>query len=230
MRLFSQGVGLSAPVRLATIVSLVLTGLMTATSSYAQSYVLEPINDLSGYYNVQYDKGQSILPPINFINGSFDYNFSYSSGQQHNLGRYGFGASIGRDYYVNSSNLLGFSTGFHGVASSTFLNHNDSLYKTSLYDLSLLGRYHYQLTPHFNIGLSAGLAYVYGWVKDNPAIGFYSRFEPVTGVDMNYYLNSSVALNLSYLHYFGVASDKAYQSRQAAPTIDRISFGVSYVF
>jgi hypothetical protein len=99
---------------------------------------------------------------------------------------------------------------------------------TSLYDFSVNANYQYLAINQLALGVSSGLAFVYGFVEQNPDIGFYSRLEPIIGLSARYQVNNHFNIKLSYQHYFGVASDRAYQSRQAAPSIDRIGIGVGY--
>jgi hypothetical protein len=218
---------------------LLVCGGLSINPLYAASYRLQPMNDLSSYYQARDDQGYygnnaNGKRDKSFLGGSFNYSMPQASlpDSSKSTGHYGFGIFGGQAFYLNQSNLLGYQVGLNANAQSSFAQFGtlNRQINVSLYDIHLLGQYHFAVSDTFLVGISAGAGYVYGWVSNDPAIGYFGRFEPILGAQMAWSIIKHVALNAGYLHYFGVASDRVYQSRQAAPTIDRISIGVSYVF
>ena len=221
------------------VTSLLALGSVAIHPLYAASYRLEPMNDLSSYYQSSddqgyYDNNATGKRDKSFLGGSFNYSMPQASlpDSSKSTGHYGFGIFGGQAFYLNQSNLLGYQVGLNANAQSSFAQFGtlNRQVNVSLYDLHLVGQYHFAVSNTFLVGISAGAGYVYGWVSNDPAIGYFGRFEPILGAQMVWSVTNHVALNAGYLHYFGVAGDLAYQSSQAAPSIDRISVGVSYVF
>ena len=238
MRIFKR-IGLGHAMPRVAVASLLAFGSVAIHPLYAASYRLEPMNDLSSYYQTSDDQGYYGDNTIgkrdkSFLGGSFNYSMPQASlpAASKSTGHYGFGIFGGQAFYLNQSNLLGYQVGVNANARSSFAQFGtlNRQVNVSLYDVHLLGQYHFAVSNAFTIGISAGAGYVYGWVENNPAIGYFGRFEPILGAQMAWSITKHVALNAGYLHYFGVASDRAYQSREAAPSIDRINIGVSYVF
>jgi hypothetical protein len=238
MSIFNR-IGCSHPMQsIALSIGWVLSSLISVPT-YAASYQLQPIYDLSPY---DQDHGQGQKDAYNeshrsFIGGTFNYSMPQASmpDAQKSTGHYGFGLFGRQHFHLNRSHLLGYQFGFNASDKSSFaqfgiLGRLDRQVNVSLYDVTALGQYSFGLTPSFSVGLSAGVGYVYGWVENDPAIGYYGRFEPVLGGQMVWAVTHEIALTVAYLHYFGVASERAYQSRQGAPSMDRLSIGVSYVF
>ena len=241
MRIFKR-IGLGRAICVTTITALSVSSVLGVNQLYAASYKLEPMNDLSSYYQAN-DNGSNqgyygdesySKRDKSFLGGSFNYSMPQASlpDASKSTGHYGFGIFGGQAFYLNQSNLLGYQVGVNANARSSFAQFGtlNRQVNVSLYDVHLLGQYHFAVSNAFTIGISAGAGYVYGWVENNPAIGYFGRFEPILGAQMAWSITKHVALNAGYLHYFGVASDRAYQSREAAPSIDRINIGVSYVF
>ena len=129
---------------------------------------------------------------------------------------------------LNQTHWLGASLTFNHNATSSFVVRNQ-LIRVSLHDLNVLGKYQYAFCDNFSMGISAGLGFVYGWASGSDS-SFYSRFEPVIGYEAFWRVAEHITLSVAYQHSFGVAASKAYQSRQSAPSIDRVSLGVNYVF
>jgi hypothetical protein len=219
-----------------TITALSASSVLGVNQLYAASYQLQPTNDLSAYYQ---DNGQGQNDAYNdsdkaFVGGAFNYSMPQASlrDSRKSTGHYGVGLFGGQRFHLNRTHLLGYQFGFNASDKSSFASFGtlNRQVNVSLYDVTALGQYYFGLTPSFLVGLSAGAGYVYGWVENDPAIGYYGRFEPVSGGQMVWAVTQEIALTVAYLHYFGVASDRAYQSRQSAPSMDRLSIGVSYVF
>ncbi|WP_116964212.1 outer membrane beta-barrel protein [Fastidiosibacter lacustris] len=238
MRIFKP-IGFCRAMHRVAVISLFAFGSVTIHPLYAASYRLEPINDLSSYYQANdhqdyYGDDPHGKNDKSFLGGTFNYSIPQASlaHSSKSSGHYGFGVFGGQAFYLNQKNLLGYQIGLNANAKSSFAQFGtlNRQVNVSLYDLYLLGQYHFAVSNTFLVGISVGAGYVYGWVENNPAIGYFGRFEPIVGAQMAWSITNQVALNASYLHYFGVASDRAYQSRQASPSIDRISIGVSYVF
>lgn len=235
MSIFNR-IGCSHPIQsAAALIGFTLSSLVS-THSYAASYQLQPIHDLSPYGQ---DHGQGQKDRYNeshqsFIGGTFNYSIPQASlpDARKSTGHYGFGLFGGQAFYLNESNLLGFQIGFNTNARSSFASFGtlNRQVNVSLYDVTALGQYYFAFNQSFLVGLSAGAGYVYGWLENDPAIGYYGRFEPILGGQIVWAVTHEMALTVGYLHYFGVACDRAYQSRQAGPSMDRLSIGVSYVF
>ena len=235
MLIFNR-MGLRYPLHRTVIAVVFVLGDLTTANSYATSYKLQPLNDLSPYYQRSKLGQFDLYQPNTWVNigGAFNYSMPYSSApaSQRNTGHYGGGIFGGQSFYLSQHNRIGYQLGFNANAKSSFAQFGvtNRQLNVSLYDVTALGQYQFAFNQAFTLGLSAGVGYVYGWVENNPAIGYYARFEPVLGIQSNWNISDHVAMNFSYLHYFGVASDRVYQSRQAAPSIDRIGIGVNYVF
>ena len=207
--------------KLSRTLSAMIAILTTITGVSAASYQLLPI-----------EPDQTINKTSRgYLGANINMNFPHASGANTDkqTGHYGFGMHGGTLFYMNHHHLLGAEVNVNTSAPTVFSKSDRQLIRASLQDINLLGKYQYQLTDHVSLGLSGGIGFVYGWVS-NSEVGFYSRFEPVLGSDLSWHLSDQVAVNLSYQHSFGVAAKKAYQFRQGAPSIDRISLGASYVF
>ena len=140
-------------------------------------------------------------------------------------GYYGFGVSLKQNFYLTPRNLLGYELAINTHDKTSFVSTRGTLTTASLWDVSTVATYNYRISPQFSVGLASGLGLVWG-----NGVGFFLRFSPVLGVQSNIQLSKHLTLDISYRHYFGAANHKAYQNRWAAPSIDRLALGVSYVF
>ena len=192
-----------------------------SSMSMATSYQLQPI------YLYASEEAKSTMT---YLGASFNVSFPHAelpnTGQQ--TGHYGFGLSAAHLMPLNQTHWLGASLTFNSNAPSSFVSRNQ-LIRVSLHDFNFLGKYQYAFSDTFSMGISAGLGFVYGWAS-GAGNHFYGRFEPVIGYETLWRVAEKIALSFNYQHSFGVAASKAYQSRQSAPSIDRVSLGVSYVF
>ena len=207
--------------KLIKTLSALIAILITITGVSAASYQLLPIDPYQS----------SDKTSVNYLGANINVNFPHASvaSTDKQTGHYGFGIHGGQLFYLNHNNLLGVEVNFNTTAPTVFSKSDRQLIRASLHDINLIGKYQYAFCDNFSIGVSGGIGFIYGWVS-NSDVGFYSRLEPVVGTNLLWRLTNNVAVNVSYQHSFGVASNKAYQCRQGAPSIDRISLGVSYVF
>ena len=209
-------IGLDYAMPKLAVTSLLTLGSVAIHPLYAASYRLEPMNDLSSYYQTSDDQGYygdnvSGKRDKSFLGGSFNYSIPQASlpDSSKSSGHCGFGLFGGQSFYLNQSNLLGYQIGLNANSQSSFAQFGqfeklNRQVNVSLYDLNLLGQYHFAVSNTFLVGISAGAGYVYGWVSNDPAIGYFGRFEPIVGAQMAWSITNHVALNVSYLHYFGV--------------------------
>jgi len=149
---------------------------------------------------------------------------------QRSLGHYGFGATLKHNFHVSNKNLFGYEIAINTQDKTSFTDASGNLMSVALWDAAVLATYNYALHPKFSIGASSGVSFVWGKMSNHPSVNFFSRFEPVFGVQSNFHLNQHLSVGVSYRHYLGIARDKAYQSRRAAPSIDRLALGINYVF
>jgi len=202
------------------LLTLLITFAMSSMAT-ATSYQLQPI------YLYEEKEAQSVTA----LGASFNLSFPHAEwgGAAQHTGRYGFGLSAARLMPVNNTHWLGIGLTFNSNGPSSFVKERNQLTRVSLYDLNVLSKYQYALCDNFSMGVSAGLGFIYGWASGAES-HFYSRFAPVIGFEALWQVAQGIALSIGYQHHFGVAANKAYQTRQGAPSIDRIAFGVRYVF
>ena len=201
---------------LTLLISFAISGMSMATS-----YQLQPI------YLYETEVAQSATA----LGANFNVSFPHAEwgGAAKHTGHYGFGLSVTRLMPGNNTHWLGIGLTFNSNAPSIFVQDRNRLTRVSLYDLNVLSQYQYALCDNFSMGVSAGLGFIYGWASGGKS-HFYSRFAPIIGFEALWQVAQGIALSIGYQHYFGVAGNKAYQTRQGAPSIDRIAFGVRYVF
>ena len=201
---------------LTLLISFAISGMSMATS-----YQLQPV------YLYEAEAAQS----ANALGANFNVSFPHAEwgGAAKHTGHYGFGLSVTRLMPVNNTHWLGIGLTFNSNTPSSFVQERNQLSTVSLYDLNVLSQYQYAVSDAFSMGVSAGLGFIYGWASGAES-HFYSRFAPVIGFEALWQVANGIALSIGYQHHFGVAANKAYQTRQGAPSIDRIAFGVRYVF
>jgi len=161
-------------------------------------------------------------------------NIGFAHGNLRNTqkseGHYGFGVTLAQHFSLSPKFHLGYEIALNTQDKTNFVDHQGNLIFTRLWDIGVLATYDYSLHPRFSIGGATGLAWVWGNLNNHPSVRFFSRFEPVLGLQLQYRLTHQLSLTAGYRHYFGVAASQAYQARQAAPSIDRFSLGVRYAF
>ncbi len=147
MSIFNR-VGCSHPMQSAAVLVGFTLSSFVSTHSYAASYQLQPIHDLSPYGQ---DHGQGQKDAYNeshqsFIGGTFNYFIPQASmpDAQKNTGHYGLGLFVGQRFHLNRNNLLGYQFGFNASDKSSFASFGtlDRQVNVSLYDVTALGQYY----------------------------------------------------------------------------------------
>ena len=143
----------------------------------------------------------------------------------------GYEIESGYLWNVYAGNYLGVAAGWHQNSPSVFTLDSGGQVSTSTQIAELKAIYKYMFYNGFGIGINGGYSYAFGWNDTSggaEANSFYSRWMPMTGIQITQQIDTHISAYLGYEFYFGLTPKGAFLSSNNAPRQQQFRLGVRY--